>query len=350
MPRNGSDGTFVLADTIAPATLADANEMMTILNDFASETTISIAKDGQTPLTGQLKGLVSGNPAYGFSGDLNTGLGSDTADEAYLMCGGTKIAKFSAAGLNVLSGALLVAGTAAIPTGTGPLPYGGATAPAGWVLAHGGSIGDATSGATVRANNDALDLFSLIWNTSNQSGGEGQIQDSAGTNTSRGANAAADFAAHKRILIADMSDRVPRGKSGSTAYGQALGADTTSVLQANLPAVSFAHSGTTVADSGHGHGVNDAGHIHDVNTAVNGTTILSAVMEGGGGGSSNTTLNFNQGGATPLRAATGSGGISVATGVASVSVTAQGSAASGGSGTALDVKPKALTKAFIIKL
>jgi hypothetical protein len=35
--------------------------------------TASIAKDGQTPITGQLKGLVSANPVYSFNGDSNTG-------------------------------------------------------------------------------------------------------------------------------------------------------------------------------------------------------------------------------------------------------------------------------------
>jgi hypothetical protein len=37
MPRNGSDGTYSLADTVAPATLADANQVMTIFNDLASQ-------------------------------------------------------------------------------------------------------------------------------------------------------------------------------------------------------------------------------------------------------------------------------------------------------------------------
>jgi hypothetical protein len=232
MARNGSDGTYTLADTVAPATLADANEVMTILNDLETAMTGSIAKDGQTPITGQLKGLVSANPVYSFNGDSNTGFGSDTADEAYLMCGGTKIAKVSAAGLNVLSGALLVAGSPAPEPGE-IIAFAGFSAPTGWVPAHGGSIGDASSGGTVRANADCLALYTIIWNASNNPGNEGQVQDSAGTNTARGASAAVDFAAHKRILLP----------------GQLTGADTVAIAQANLPAVNFAHSGTTLSRS-----------------------------------------------------------------------------------------------------
>lgn len=335
MPFNGSDGTFALADTVAPATLADANEVMTILNDIASTFTGSIAKDGQTAITGQLKGLVSANPVYSFNGDSNTGFGSDTADEAYLMCGGTKIAKVSAAGLNVLSGDLLVAGLATRFPGE-IATYAGTTAPTGWVLAHGGSIGDGSSGGTIRANADCLNLFTVIWNGANQSNGQGQVQDSAGTNTARGANAAADFAAHKRILLPDFTDRSPRGR-GTGTHGATAGSDTAAVAQANLPAVNFTHSGTTLSDPTHNHGVTDPTHLHAGGQAANQIFAPQA-------GSSNIW------GGAALNTAAASTGITVNAAATGISISAQGSAASGGSGTALAIVPRVQVETFIVKL
>ena len=69
-------------------------------------------------------------------------------------------------------------------------------ADAGWVMMNDGTIGDASSGATTRANADTQALFTLLWtNVSNTncpvSGG-------------RGASAAADFAAHKTIALPKM--------------------------------------------------------------------------------------------------------------------------------------------------
>lgn len=308
MPRNGSDGTYLLSDTIAPSTLADANELQAILNDVQTAFTGSLAADGQTPTTGQLKGLVSANPVYSFNGDSDTGWGSDTANEMFGKCGGTKIAKLSSAGLDVLSGALLVAGGALVPVGMA-VDYVGTTAPAGWVIGNGGSLGNAVSGGTLRANADAEPLFTLIWNSANVASGEGQVQDSAGSNVARGANPAADFAANRRILVADYQDRVSRGKSGSTALGQMLGADAATVAQANLPNVNFT--------------VTDPGHFHSFSAA-------SQQNPGqGAGGPNNLSLN------TSLSTNTVTTGITVA---------------SGGSGTALDVKPKSIVKTKIIKL
>lgn len=63
----------------------------------------------------------------------------------------------------------------------------------GWVMMNDGTMGDASSGGTARANADTQALFALLWNIPNTycpvlPGG-------------RGANAAADFAAHKTIKL-----------------------------------------------------------------------------------------------------------------------------------------------------
>lgn len=91
--------------------------------------------------------------------------------------------------------------------------YAGPAAPAKHLILDGSTIGDGSSSATGRANADTATLYSLLWDGSTNT--ELVIQDSSGTPTTRGANAAADFAAHKRLPLMDFRDYFPRGKSGS---------------------------------------------------------------------------------------------------------------------------------------
>lgn len=114
------------------------------------------------------------------------------------------------------------------------MPYAGSTAPTGYILASGRTIGSASSGATERADADTESLYTLLWNS--WSNAELPIQDSSGTATTRGASAAADFAANKRLPVPDLRGRVPAGKdnmggtaanrlvSGSGLDGSTLGA------------------------------------------------------------------------------------------------------------------------------
>lgn len=72
------------------------------------------------------------------------------------------------------------------------------TTPAGWLLVDGKTIGNAASGATSRANADTASLFAELWAFPAAST---PIFDSAGAVSARGASAAADFAANKRIAL-----------------------------------------------------------------------------------------------------------------------------------------------------
>lgn len=72
------------------------------------------------------------------------------------------------------------------------------TAPAGWLLIDGKTIGNAASGATSRANADTAALFAELWSFPAAST---PIFDSAGAVSTRGASAAADFAAGKRLPL-----------------------------------------------------------------------------------------------------------------------------------------------------
>ncbi|HEX3970431.1 MAG TPA: hypothetical protein VHX19_03860 [Stellaceae bacterium] len=90
------------------------------------------------------------------------------------------------------------------------------TADAGWVMMNDGTLGDASSGATTRANADTQALFTLLWtNVSNAN---------CPVSSGRGASAAADFVAHKTIALPKMRGRaLASAGSGSGLSARALG-------------------------------------------------------------------------------------------------------------------------------
>lgn len=148
------------------------------------------------------------------------------------------------------------------PTGTGK-DFWGSVLPRGYIWASGKTIGAAASGATERANDDTLDLYTLFWN--NYSNTLLPIQDSSGVPTTRGGSAAADFAANKRLTIIDKRGRVSAGKddmggtsanrlttAGSGIDGDVLGDS----------GGSETHALTSGENATHSHGVNDPGHFH----------------------------------------------------------------------------------------
>jgi hypothetical protein len=112
----------------------------------------------------------------------------------------------------------------------------------GWVLMNDGSIGSATSGATTRANADTEALYTVLWNNVNNTW--------AAVSTGRGASAAADFAANKRLTLPRALGRalaVSGAGSGLTAraLGEYLGSENAIVVT-------------------HTHGITDPGHGHTV--------------------------------------------------------------------------------------
>lgn len=91
-------------------------------------------------------------------------------------------------------------------------PYIGSTAPSGALICNGGTIGSASSGGTARANADTATLYALIWALNAT---DYPITDSAGGAASRGANAAADFAANKRLPLPELRGEFIRGWDNS---------------------------------------------------------------------------------------------------------------------------------------
>lgn len=112
------------------------------------------------------------------------------------------------------------------------IDYWGTSAPSGWVLANGGTIGDASSGASARANSDAETLFTLLWNS--------LTNIEAPVSSGRGVSASADFAAHKTITLPDLRGRTVVGKQSSGTFdvlGEQVGSETHTLTGLELPSI-----------------------------------------------------------------------------------------------------------------
>jgi microcystin-dependent protein len=158
------------------------------------------------------------------------------------------------------------------------------TADAGWIMMNDGTIGDASSGATTRANADTQALFALLWaNVSNTncpvSGG-------------RGASAAADFAAHKTITLPKLRGRALAAAGAgagltSRALGDTVGEETHVLTVPEMPS--------------HQHGIGV--HLRGSNGTIGGSFLMAdsspddLTEPAGGGGAHNNMqptsfLNF----------------------------------------------------------
>lgn len=134
------------------------------------------------------------------------------------------------------------------------------TPPNGWIKENGGTIGNAASGATNRANADTEALYTLLWNEFSNT--VLPIQTSAGAATTRGASAAADFAANKRMPLFDSRTRFIRGADDGLGFDVTLtvGASQDDALKSHV------HTGTTADGGEHDH---DAG----ISTGTGGSRI-----------------------------------------------------------------------------
>ena len=142
-----------------------------------------------------------------------------------------------------------------------------ATAPSGWVEANGGTIGNAASGGTLRANADTVNLFNVLWALNAT---DFPLQTSVGGASTRGASAAADFAANRRIVVRDMRAEFIRGLDNGR------GVDTSRVL-----------------GSAQGHALQE--HSHSVDSYVSGTNGPSGRPQEGTAGSTDSFQTLTSG-------------------------------------------------------
>lgn len=183
---------------------------------------------------------------------------------------------------------LLADSSNSIPTGFG-MDYFGSSAPTGWVFAGNGTIGNAASFATIRANTDTFNLFKLLWESLDTS--VRVLWNSAGSLVVAGASALADWNGNKRLFIPDKRGRVSVGKddmlgavagrmvSGTfapdgTKLGQFGGEQNHTLLLAEL--ASHNHTMGNQSDDG----------LHD--TSMNRVVGIGATVAGYGVGDTNT--------------------------------------------------------------
>lgn len=125
------------------------------------------------------------------------------------------------------------------------------TADSGWVLLNDGSIGNASSGATTRANADTYDLFKLMWDIPLCT-----VQTFAGVNTSKGSSATKDWAANKRLVLPKVLGRA-LGVAGtgegltSRSLGETVGNESVKLSIENIPSHSHAGVQAYTADFGY---------------------------------------------------------------------------------------------------
>lgn len=140
------------------------------------------------------------------------------------------------------------------------------TADSGWVMMDDGTIGDASSGATTRANADTSALFVLLWNNT--------ANADCAVSSGRGASAAADFSAHKTIALPKVLGRaiaVSGAGSGLTsrALAHVLGEETHQLTIAEMP--SHTHGvvsdGTTTNAGTHNRAGQNADQTNSTNSA-----------------------------------------------------------------------------------
>jgi hypothetical protein len=116
LARNGS-GTFTTPNTFTPSTpilSSDVNENFT---DVANELTNSLALDGQSTMTGQIKsasGTVAA-PGWSFSADLDCGFYRIGANNLGLTLNGAKVVDYSTTGV-AITGTFAASGNVAIKT------------------------------------------------------------------------------------------------------------------------------------------------------------------------------------------------------------------------------------------
>lgn len=257
-----------------------------------------------------------------------------------------------------------------VPSGA-VMDYGGSatgavgTAPAGWIFGAGRTIGNVASNSTERANADTATLYTLLWN--NYDNTRLPIQDSTGTPTTRGASAANDFAANKRLPVPDYRGRVRAsldfdngggaasritvagGNFDGTIMGNSGGAQNHTMLQAESAIPSHSH---TITDPGHAHTmahthtITDPQHAHTYTAPTANVSVRNDANQVNVAGpiAAGTATSTN---ATGITGTNGSSAANTGSNTTGITTTNSFGAAAGSSHTILQ---PTITNVVIIKL
>lgn len=304
MARNGS-GTEVVPNTFTVGTAITASSHNENWADMAAEMTNSLPRDGQAGMIGQFK-AASGTlalPSIAFTSAASTGI-YKTASGFALVIAGVQIAEYTAAGLDVTGAVTANAITVGTPIGGG-MDYWGTTAPAGWLFPYGQVVSQTTYAALYA-------VLSTTYNTSGEGAGNFRLPDKRNlASFGKGNMGGVD-----RGLITFAGSGVD-----GTVLGASGGAQTVAILQANFPNVNFTNSGIAA-------------------TVTNGTVTTPLKSNGASSGPGANSAQGSVDGATNQ--------VPANSGTVGVSITSQGSANSGGSGTALNKLPPGIVCNYII--
>jgi hypothetical protein len=152
------------------------------------------------------------------------------------------------------------------------------TADTGWIILNDGTIGDASSGGTTRANADTSALFTLLWTVCSTPTSNASCAVSGGL----GASASADFAAHKTLAT-------PKALGRAMAISGAGSGLTTRVLGTTAGAETETPTISKTASHNHGLSAGTASAVAPTFGAVPQNTGFDAGIANTGGG---TALNI----------------------------------------------------------
>jgi microcystin-dependent protein len=305
VPRNGS-GTYTRVNTFnsgASITAAGHNQNWA---DMETEITNSVAADGQTTITGALKGAAGtvAAPSYSFSTDPDSGVYRIGANNVGIAAGGSKIVDVTTTGATVVgtfsATSVQQEGVQIVPPGV-VVPYAGSSAPTGWLLCNG-----QLASRTTYAN-----LFTAIGDT--YGAGDGSTTFALPDCTGRA------------IFGKEASaTRLTSGVSGidGATLGSAASTQSFTISQTHLPNISLT---TSITDPGHTH------PIPNVTASASGAGSAGSFSQGVGGSPQSASTYFASANVTGNTT-----GITAST-------------ALGGSGTALSRVPPGIVLNYIIK-
>lgn len=240
MPRNGS-GSYSLPEApFVPLTTISSAAVNSDFSDIGTALTGSLARDGQGGMTAVLPLSPTG---FTYTNDLNTGMYRTGSDVQAIKCAGTDVVEISSTGIDV-TGDIQQNGISLFPIGLGPMPWSRIAAPSGWVFV--GSLYSRTTYAALWAVAQAEIALGNTFYTN----GDGSTTFGVGLNMPGcvpACNDAISGSAAGRLTSTTMT---PNGSTiGATNPGVR---QTVTVAQTNLPSVNFAVNGTVTVAANNG--------------------------------------------------------------------------------------------------
>jgi microcystin-dependent protein len=276
MPRNGF-GTMSIVNTATANAVITSSDYNENFADVADEITNSLALDGQSTMTGQLRAAngTAAAPAVTFGSDSDTGPYRSAADEYSIATGGSQRTATSSAGFDVKSGNYLKGGAIVGPTPIGGvIDFAGTAAPAGWLMCGGQAVSRTTYAllfavlGTQYGSGDGSTTFNVPDLRGRVSAGKGDMAGSdaarltathfGSSGTGLGNSGGSEGQA---MTIANLPAFTPSGSvSGSVTFTPS--GSVSGNLNNYTPAGSV--SGTVTFTPSGSVSINDPGHAHNI--------------------------------------------------------------------------------------